>query len=160
MPGTRSPLPRIPVPGGALPAFAGRRAMNRAGDGNITPLINIIFLLLLYFMVAGQVAVAPDSALTLPVAASRLESAPGAPQLILAANGEISYLGRPLSRGAIAVALTAGRPVPVRVVLRADARAEVTHVVAITQTLAAMGVRELDLLTVVRPGIGAARPGH
>lgn len=41
----------------------------RTTDDNMIPLINIVFLLLIFFMVAGQVRATPDQRLRLPQAA-------------------------------------------------------------------------------------------
>jgi biopolymer transport protein ExbD len=45
-----------------------------SSDDNMIPLINIVFLLLIFFMVAGQIKAQPDQAITLPSTA-QLESA-------------------------------------------------------------------------------------
>jgi biopolymer transport protein ExbD len=45
-----------------------------SSDDNMIPLINIVFLLLIFFMVAGQIKAQPDKEITLPVS-SELENA-------------------------------------------------------------------------------------
>jgi biopolymer transport protein ExbD len=48
------------------PLMPARRARN--SDDNMIPLINIVFLLLIFFMVAGQIRAMPDASLQLPKA--------------------------------------------------------------------------------------------
>jgi biopolymer transport protein ExbD len=49
-----------------VPLIPARQARN--SDDNMIPLINIVFLLLIFFMVAGQIRAMPDASLQLPKA--------------------------------------------------------------------------------------------
>ena len=53
-------------------------------DDNLIPLINIVFLLLVFFMVAGQIRAMPNAELTLP--SSNLEQQPDATRVLLELN--------------------------------------------------------------------------
>tara|TARA_B100001063_G_scaffold247051_2_gene289778 strand:+ start:558 stop:968 length:411 start_codon:yes stop_codon:yes gene_type:complete len=64
-----------------------------SSDDNMIPLINIVFLLLIFFMVAGQIKAQPDQAITLPSTA-QLESAQAQTlRLELFADGQLMLNG-------------------------------------------------------------------
>ena len=46
------------------------------GDDNLIPMINIIFLLLIFFMVAGQITLSADVVLPASISESELDSSP------------------------------------------------------------------------------------
>jgi len=64
-----------------------------SSDDNMIPLINIVFLMLIFFMVAGQIKAQPDQAITLPSTA-QLESAQAQTlRLELFADGQLMLNG-------------------------------------------------------------------
>ena len=64
-----------------------------SSDDNMIPLINIVFLLLIFFMVAGQIKAQPGQAITLPSTA-QLESAQAQTlRLELFADGQLMLNG-------------------------------------------------------------------
>ena len=64
-----------------------------SSDDNMIPLINIVFLLLIFFIVAGQIKAQPDQAITLPSTA-QLESAQAQTlRLELFADGQLMLNG-------------------------------------------------------------------
>lgn len=65
-----------------------RRAPATADD-NLIPLINIVFLLLIFFMVAGQIAPQQDPTVTPPESSSRKVLEPALLELTLSASGEL-----------------------------------------------------------------------
>lgn len=58
-------------------------------DDNLIPLINIVFLLLIFFMVAGQIAPQQDTTITPPESTSRKALEPAPLELTLSASGEL-----------------------------------------------------------------------
>ena len=61
----------------------------RTTDDNVIPLINIVFLLLIFFMVAGQIQRIPAEAIRLPVMTITPEQAPLADFIELTADGRL-----------------------------------------------------------------------
>ncbi len=126
-----------------------RRRMDE--DQRILPLINIVFLLLIFFLVAGQLARTDPIELEPPVSESELSAGDGGLRLFVAADGlihadsglvEINQLGALLqSEGSQAI---------VRV--KADANVEAAHVVDILNRLRDAGAEKVQLITAVRPG--------
>ena len=57
------------------------------------PLINIVFLLLIFFMVAGQIKAQPDQAITLPSTAQLEMAQAQTLRLEMFADGQLSFNG-------------------------------------------------------------------
>ena len=72
----------------------GSSATNKLDDSMI-PAINIVFLLLIFFMIAGQITVHSDQ-LQLPKSSSESELTPQAIEIQLMANGEHILNGNPI----------------------------------------------------------------
>ncbi len=71
-------------------------ASHRASEPDLTPLINIVFLLLIFFMIAGTLA-ARDALTITPAAAVHGDSARPARSLVIGADGALALDGQPLS---------------------------------------------------------------
>lgn len=122
----------------------------RNDDERVLPLINVVFLLLIFFMIAGQLS-ATDAFRVQP-AESASEGEPEAQDVLVlvAHDGRLALDGEELEAAALEAALrerVAGRE-DVRVRLKADGRARATEVVAVMERLRAAGVGRLHLLTV------------
>lgn len=65
------------------------RRATASADDNLIPLINIVFLLLIFFMVAGQIAPQQDPAVSPPESTSRKALEPALLELSLSASGEL-----------------------------------------------------------------------
>ncbi len=64
-----------------------------SADDNMIPLINIVFLLLIFFMVAGQIKAQPDQAITLPSTAQLETAQVQALRLEVFADGQLRFNG-------------------------------------------------------------------
>ena len=100
------------------------------GDDNLIPMINIIFLLLIFFMVAGQITLNAD--VTLPTSASETEVAPSPLMITLQADGVLRIDGE-----------TVGTPDLMSVLTELEIDAEKPLVAHVDQALPASA---LDLL--------------
>ncbi|WP_369857160.1 ExbD/TolR family protein [Candidatus Thalassolituus haligoni] len=97
---------------------------SRNNDDNMIPLINIVFLLLIFFMVAGQIRALPNAELVLPKAA--LEQAEGQSDLRLEVSqqGDMTLDGIACTAEQLATRLQAlPQPSSVAVGIFADQRA-------------------------------------
>ena len=76
----------------------GNRASTVASrsDSSLIPLINIIFLLLIFYMIAGQISYSDGANIDVPVSASEKQLSPSELQLSITADGVITVNGAPL----------------------------------------------------------------
>ena len=140
-----------------------RRSRSFDAEAGILPLINVVFLLLIFFMLAGRLTQAAPFRVEPPVSqeASAAElptpEAPHEAAVLVTADGRLALNGRPLELAALKAALAAqlaARPnLPVS--LKADGDAEAAAVVAVMETLRDAGVRRLQLFAKA----GQIRPG-
>ncbi len=120
-------------------------------DDRLLPLINVVFLLLIFFMVVGRLAVADPFRVEPPRSANGVAADRGPTVLLVAADGRLAPDGEPVEPGTLAAAVGERRPDSVGI--KADAAVEAGRVVAVLRTLRAAGVERVRLLTVAgRPG--------
>lgn len=122
----------------------------RSEDDRILPLINVVFLLLIFFMIAGQLSATDPFEVEPPVSASAAE--PGEEEIVIhvAADGQLALDGDEVQEAAmlsaVAERMQAARPGPLR--LKADGDLPATELVALMERLREAGVENLTLLTV------------
>lgn len=91
------------------------------GDDQLIPLINIVFLLLVFFMVAGQIAAPFNRQLELPPAAPGTAPERGPRVLEVDADGAVTLGEQPLALNDITAAVRGASAVAVRADRRATA---------------------------------------
>ena len=121
-------------------------------DERILPLINIVFLLLIFFMVAGRLTASDSFRVTPPRSTSRTPGDAEALTLSIEQGGALALNGAAIAYAdigpAVARRLAADTAaVPVR--LEADAAVEAIAVVKVMAALREAGVADLQLLTLV-----------
>jgi len=119
------------------------RPPRRARSEGVVPMINVVFLLLIFFLMTAEIAPPPPFELALPEAES--EGATGAEATLTLAAGRVNYGG---AEGPAAWAALAS-DAPRRLVVRADATMPAAELAAALSRLAALGVAETELA--VRP---------
>lgn len=132
--------------------FAASRPKN--DKERILPLINVVFLLLIFFMLAGKLSASDPFEVAPPRSIS--EGSPAAQELLvlvgadgrLALDGEV--MDQLLFQASLAERLAAQAEVRLR--LKADGRAEATRVVAVMELLREAGVKRLKLVTLPAGG--------
>lgn len=140
-----------------LPMNVQRRrpmSFHRAGDKNdderVLPLINMVFLLLIFFMLAGKPA-AEQVKIQPPLSTNRDPSSPQTVTLSMDAQGRLFLDGSMVPQDNLPLALArypdAGS-MDVPLVLRASAAAGATEVVAVMSRLRDAGIQQLQLLTI------------
>ena len=117
----------------------------RARSESIIPMINVVFLLLIFFLMTAQIVPPAPIDVSPPVAAGEeLAADPGA--LYLAANGDMAFGA---ARGTeVFAALGARGTEPL--VIWADARLEAGTLAAVMPKLAALGIVDVQLRTGAR----------
>ena len=136
----------------------------RREEEHILPLVNIVFLLLIFFILAGSLTSLDPIAVEPPRA--RVESAPAPRDLVLSlgADGAVALDGALIERDALGPALAArlgdGEAGPeeskstVTVWLRADGAADALDVMAVMEALREAGLSRFQLLTLPANGEG------
>lgn len=119
-------------------------------DERVLPLINMVFLLLIFFMLAGRLT-AEQTTIEPPLSTSRDSSSPQAVTLSMDAEGRLFLNAEMVPQDTLQLALARhpdvgdhGSPL----VLRASAAAEATKVVAVMGRLRDAGIDQLQLLTI------------
>jgi len=125
----------------------------RSDEERILPLINIVFLLLIFFMVAGKFAATDPLEIDPPQSALESEAGPRELLVLLDAEGRLALDGEVMVESELKSALLerlAGGERRIR--LKADGRAEATRVVALMELLQDAGAEKVRLLTVAAGG--------
>ncbi|UHD14854.1 ExbD/TolR family protein [Thiocapsa bogorovii] len=120
-------------------------------EANLIPLINVVFLLLIFFMLAGRLA-PTDSAALAPPRSDSPQSARATPLILLVdRTGQMSLDGELLEETTlaerVAERLANGPP---HLQIKADATLEALRVVELLDRLRAAGAEDIDLLTLAR----------
>ena len=113
---------------------------------NIVPMINVVFLLLIFFLMTAQIAPPDPIALTPPEADAG--DAPGAERALhVGADGTLAYGD---ARGDAAIDAVSRRDQDTPLMLRADAQLPADELAALLPRLAQAGVSRVALVTVRR----------
>jgi biopolymer transport protein ExbD len=127
------------------------RDIRRPNDEErILPLVNVVFLLLIFFMLAGRLSATDPLRVEPPSSASQGMVGQKETVVSVGADGRLAFDGVLMDaaalRAAVAERVTAGETPRIR--LRADGRAEAIRVVAVMETLREAGIERLRLLTI------------
>lgn len=119
----------------------------RSTEENVLPLINIVFLLLIFFMLAGVLAQNPPFELSAPHTAETEGSAQIERQVLaVAADGRLAFAGQPIERADLADALS-DWPQDKPLQIRADGSLKADSMTGLFAALRSAGISEVDLLT-------------
>jgi len=130
------------------------RARAKTDEERILPLINVVFLLLIFFMIAGRLSASDPFPVTPP--SSRSEAQPELRRLtvLIGADGALAVDGVEVEEAALELVvserLEAERST--RIQLKADGGVSAQRAVAVMERLRTAGVDRLHLLTIPAPG--------
>ncbi|MAT50679.1 MAG: biopolymer transporter ExbD [Porticoccaceae bacterium] len=125
----------------------------RSDEERILPLINIVFLLLIFFMVAGKLAATDPLDIDPPQSALESEAGPRELLVLLDAEGRLALDGEIMVESELKSALQQRLAEDgTRIRLKADGRVEATRVVALMELLQDAGAEKVKLLTVAEGG--------
>lgn len=123
----------------------------KRGDGHepVIPLINVIFLLLIFFLVTGTLRPAEVFDVAPPLAASGITTEVDPPAVLVAADGSVALAGIPVALGELAtqVATTLPESGDAHIVVKADGGVRSEILLAVFDQLERAGIRELSLVT-------------
>ncbi len=124
----------------------------RTSEDNVLPLINIVFLLLIFFMIAGALSTRPPFELQPPRAqAAPQTSAPASAGIAIAADGRIAFRGEETALEALAERARAwaeGHDEDRALTLRADGGADSERLLAVMTALREAGIERIRMLAV------------
>ena len=117
-------------------------------DDRILPLVNIVFLLLIFFMVAGQLTRTAPFEIVPPRSASEGAAPAGTPVVMVGAQGQLALDGEVMARPALLAALPERLGTKDRLRLKVDGGADAAEVVALVGALEAAGAGDIRLMTI------------
>lgn len=131
-----------------------RRALE---DERILPLINVVFLLLIFFMVAGRLSAGDPFAVIPPRSVSEGLAKDRDLVLLVGREGRLALNGKETDLASLkdALADAVNDPAEQRVHIKADGRAVATMLVEVMEHLREAGVTRLTLLTLPSPATGS-----
>jgi len=120
-------------------------------EENVIPMINVVFLLLMYFMVAGNLQ--PDFDVTPPFSTQMAEPPPQIPTLSVGQDGSMRFENRPtdLERLKAELSRMVGHE---KLKIHADAKVEALMISKIMKTAADAGILQFVLVTQRRAEAG------
>lgn len=127
------------------------RTATRSGDDGVLPLINLVFLLLVFFMVAGQLKQPSPFAIDTPTAPADNEAIARTTDMMsisVSAGGELALDSVEISHQALRESLRRKNPPMVK--LRADAAISAGEFQTVIETLDRAGIQRV--LLEVQPG--------
>ncbi len=125
-----------------------RPPARRTVDIAVVPMINIVFLLLLYFLVAGRLSGDPGPAVQLPVGGTSKDPAPITLTVHVTAGDGISINGKAMDEATLRSAFAAvANQASHHVLIRADARASAQALHQIMAAGDALGLASFELAT-------------
>lgn len=125
----------------------GRKKREDNRPENVIPMINVVFLLLLYFMVAGNLHL--DLEVTPPSSSATNQPPEGVPQLAVQADGTLWLQGRQIEMSQISVELSKVFKDHV-VQISADAKTDTVIVAEVINALGEAGAKHISLLSLQR----------
>ena len=129
----------------------------KSDDERILPLINVVFLLLIFFMLTGKLSATDPVEATPPRSASEGRVDARELVVVIAANGDLAFDGKRIDQASLqdAVSDKLAGDEALQVWLKADGGAEAAHVIAVMDILNEAGVERLKLLTIPAAADGA-----
>ena len=117
---------------------------------SLTPMIDVVFIMLIFYMVAGRPALPDPFEIDPPLSASESLQDPQELIVLVGADGRLALDGTVMPedrmKSSVADRLSVSESVQVR--LKADAQVQATRVIAVMELLRDAGVERLKLLTI------------
>lgn len=124
----------------------------RQSDDNVIPLINVVFLMLIFFMLAGQISATDAFPVSVPISEREQAASLSEREILMSANGELALDNQPHTLETLEHALRSHLQIePLSLVLKVDADTTAAQVRPLLQMLTAAEVKHLRLYT-QRPG--------
>ncbi len=125
-----------------------KRPSDRSFDSNIIPMINVVFLLLIFFMVAGTIRNIHSQDIEIPTSDSKQSLSVSALDITVNQHQEIRLNGEAITAEALGSAIAAHilkAPSNQTVSLKADKRLKAYQLDAVLNTLRSQGIKLITL---------------
>lgn len=121
-------------------------------EERILPLINVVFLLLIFFMLAGSLTVGEPFAVTAPASSSETRAIAEPRRLLMSRDGRLALDSAVMDEAAVVAAIAAAVAADpeLQVELKADASVPGNRVVVLLEALRAAGLERVSLVTLAR----------
>jgi len=118
-------------------------------DERVLPLINVVFLLLIFFMLSGRLSASDPFEITLPVSVSDATIERQDPIVFVGADGRLAFNGEIVDEAGLRAGVLAHveKHGSEHLRLKADGGADASVVVGVMEQLRDAGVAHLQLLT-------------
>lgn len=113
----------------------------RPASESVVPMINVVFLLLIFFMMSATIMPAPPFDVSLPETDAQIAVA-GEMDIYVSASGEVSFQG---ALNDAAWAVLAAQPAVSTVTLRADADLSAQKLARVVSRLARIGHTQIEI---------------
>ena len=113
----------------------------RSASESVVPMINVVFLLLIFFMMSATIMPAPPFDVSLPETDAQIAVA-GKMDIYVSASGEVSFQG---ALNDAAWAVLAAQPAVNTVTLRADADLSAQKLARVVSRLARIGHTQIEI---------------
>ena len=122
----------------------------RSHEERVLPLVNVVFLLLIFFMLAGRLVVTDPFPVEPPRSSSEGSAAARELRVLVGADGRLALNGEEMAPELFRARVTQrlDQDPGSRLRLKADGGAEATQVVMVMEWLREAGARRIELLTV------------
>ena len=132
--------------------FPPRQHSKKNEDDSVLPLINIVFLLLIFFMIAGRLAVNDPFRIEPPHSNSDGKTKVNETVIALGEDGRLVFEGQLIEESELEklVIERLQSNSETQIQLKADANAEAVNVVEVMELLRSAGVKKLQLLTLAK----------
>ena len=129
---------------------AGNLRRSRNGDQEILPLINVVFLLLIFFMVAGRLEAGDPFAVDPPLSTEEDPAGEQTLVILLGADGRKAVNGALVSDANLETTIRRYLDIdmPVKVRIKADGRADAAQLLTVLELFRDAGVETVRLLTI------------
>ncbi|MEO0624780.1 MAG: biopolymer transporter ExbD [Pseudomonadota bacterium] len=131
------------------PGIVRRHRPRPHDEDRILPLINIVFLLLIFFMAVGRLSAADPFQIDPPHSQSAGAPANDPMLIAIGAEGQLALDGEIMDEATLLAELApSAGPVPPEIRIKTDGAAEAARVVALIEQLRLRGVAAVRLMTV------------
>ena len=121
-------------------------------DDKIIPMINVIFLLLMFFLIVGNISELVDEDVVPPHSTSNTVSTSAGAKWLLTRDGVVVLDGQPVGLSQLAAQLEVAGSLPERIILRADGNAKSGALMPLMELLRKHGVETISLVTINHDG--------
>lgn len=122
----------------------------RSIDDKIIPMINVIFLLLMFFLIVGNLSRLVGQDMVSPVSVSEAVAVPRSIEITLAADGTLGWGDEVLSLAQLQQRVQQHSGAATGLRLRADARVSAARLLPVIEALKAAGATRIAIVTVRR----------